>query len=155
MIAPVDWEPLVPRLPDQPPEAAQAVALVEDQVKVEAPPLATLVGLALSDTLGGAAETVTVADWDAEPPAPLQVSVNVVVVVSAAVVKVPLLGSLPVQPPEALHEVAFVEDQVRVEVAPFATVLGLAEIVTAGAGVVTETVAACTALPPEPVHVSV
>ncbi len=133
----------------------QAVALVEDQVNVELPPLATLVGLALSETLGGVAETVTVADWDAEPPAPLHVSVNVVVVVRAEVVRVPLVGSLPVQPPEALQEVAFVEDQVRVEVAPFATVLGLAEIVTAGAGVVTETVAACTALPPAPVHVSV
>ncbi len=133
----------------------QAVALVEDQVNVELPPLATLVGLALSETLGGVAETVTVADWDAEPPAPLHVSVNVVVVVRAEVVRVPLVGSLPVQPPEALQEVAFVEDQVRVEVAPCATVLGLAEIVTAGAGVVTETVAACTALPPAPVHVSV
>ncbi len=131
------------------------MALVEDQVNVELPPLATLVGLALSETLGGVAETVTVADWDAEPPAPLHVSVNVVVVVRAEVVRVPLVGSLPVQPPEALQEVAFVEDQVRVEVAPNATVLGLAEIVTAGAGVVTETVAACTALPPAPVHVSV
>ncbi len=131
------------------------MALVEDQVNVELPPLATLVGLALSETLGGVAETVTVADWDAEPPAPLHVSVNVVVVVRAEVVRVPLVGSLPVQPPEALQEVAFVEDQVRVEVAPCATVLGLAEIVTAGAGVVTETVAACTALPPAPVHVSV
>ena len=47
--------------PDHPPEAVQAVALVEDQVNVELPPLETLVGLALSDTVGGA-ETVTVAD---------------------------------------------------------------------------------------------
>jgi len=53
----------------------QEVALVEDQVKVELPPLATLVGLALSETLGGLADTVTVADWDAEPPLPVQVSV--------------------------------------------------------------------------------
>ncbi len=155
MIAPVDSEPLVARLPDHPPEAVQAVALVEVQVNVELPPLEMLVGLALKDTLGGVAETVTVADWDAEPPAPVQLSVNVVVVVRAEVVWVPLVGSLPVQPPEALQEVAFVEDQVRVDVAPFATVLGLAEIVTAGAGVVTDTVAACTALPPAPLQVSV
>jgi hypothetical protein len=45
----------------------QAVALVDDHVRVELPPLATLVGLALSETLGGetlggAAETVTVTD---------------------------------------------------------------------------------------------
>jgi hypothetical protein len=62
-------------LPLHPPEAVQLVALVEDQVSVELPPLETPVGLALSETLGGEAETVTLADCDAEPPAPLQVSV--------------------------------------------------------------------------------
>ena len=86
VIAPVLVLPLVVSLPDQPPEAVQAVALVEDQVNVELPPLATLVGLALIETLGGGADTVTVADWDAEPPAPAQVSVNVVVAVRAGVV---------------------------------------------------------------------
>jgi hypothetical protein len=49
--------------------------LVEDQVNVEKPPLETLVGLALSETLGGVADTVTVADWEAEPPAPVQLKV--------------------------------------------------------------------------------
>jgi hypothetical protein len=48
-----------------------------------------------------------------------------------------------------------VDDQVSVVMAPLATVLGLAEKVTAGSGVVTETVVACTALPPDPVQVSV
>ncbi len=62
------------------------MAFVEDQVKVEVPPLATLVGLALIVTVGAGAETVTVADWAAEPPAPVQVNVNFVVAVSAAVV---------------------------------------------------------------------
>jgi hypothetical protein len=38
------------------------VALVEDHVKDEVPPLATLVGLAVSDTVGVGAVTVTVAD---------------------------------------------------------------------------------------------
>jgi hypothetical protein len=51
------------------------VALLEDQVNVELAPLATLAGLALRDTLGAAAVSVTVADCDAEPPAPVQVSV--------------------------------------------------------------------------------
>src|SRR5262249_53702426 len=50
--APVDWLPEVALVPDQPPEAVQLVALVEDQVRVEAPPLATEVGLAVSDTVG-------------------------------------------------------------------------------------------------------
>jgi hypothetical protein len=35
-----------------------------------------------------------------------------------------------------VHEVAFVADQLKVEAAPFVTVLGLADKVTAGAGVV-------------------
>jgi hypothetical protein len=66
--------PLTGSVPVQAPEAVHAVALVEDQVKVELPPLATLLGLALSETLGAVALTVMVADWVALPPAPLQVT---------------------------------------------------------------------------------
>ncbi len=61
--APVDCEPLVALEPVQAPEAAQAVALLEDQVKVEAAPLAIVLGLALKLTVAvGVAATVTVAD---------------------------------------------------------------------------------------------
>ncbi len=69
----------------------------------------------------------------------------------------PLVASLPDQAPEAVHEVALVADQLRVELDPLTTVLGLAVTVTVGAGAagVTETVAVCVALPPAPVHVSV
>ncbi len=66
----------------------------------------------------------------------------------------PLTALLPDQAPEAVHEVALVEDQVSVEPLPFATVLGLAIKLTVGAGVVTETVTDCVALPPAPVQVS-
>ena len=45
--APVDCEPDSGSLPDQPPDALQEVALVADQLKVEVPPLATVLGLAL------------------------------------------------------------------------------------------------------------
>ncbi len=63
-------------LPDQAPEAVQAVALVDDQAKVEAAPLATVLGLAFMLTVAlGVLLTVTVADWAAVPPAPVQVSV--------------------------------------------------------------------------------
>jgi hypothetical protein len=55
-------EPLVPRVPDQPPDAVQEVALVEDQLSVDLPPLATLVGLALNVMLGAGADTDTVVD---------------------------------------------------------------------------------------------
>jgi hypothetical protein len=40
----------------------QEVALLEVQDNVEVPPLATVVGLALSDTLGAGEVSVTVAD---------------------------------------------------------------------------------------------
>jgi hypothetical protein len=50
--APVDWLPEVALAPDQPPEAVQEVALVEDQVSVEDAPFATDVGFAASDTVG-------------------------------------------------------------------------------------------------------
>jgi hypothetical protein len=83
--APVDFEPLVASAPDQPPEAVQAVALLEDQVNVDEPPLATLVGLAPIETVGAGADTLTVADCAAEPPAPVHVRVYLVVAGSAAV----------------------------------------------------------------------
>jgi hypothetical protein len=130
------------------------VALVADQVNVALPPLATLAALVLSETLGGMADTVTVADCDAEPPVPLQVSVKFVFAVSDEVVCEPVVALLPLQPPDAVQEVALVEDQVNVDVAPLSTVLGFVLRVTAGAALVTETVADCAALPPLPVQVS-
>ena len=133
----------------------QVVALVELQVRVDALPLLTLVGLALMDTVGaGGAETLIVADCDAKPPAPVQVRINFVVAVRAGVVCEPADDSEPLQPPEAVQAVALVDDQLSAEVAPLLTVAGFAVRVTAGAGVLTDTVADCAALPPLPVHVS-
>jgi hypothetical protein len=89
------------------------------------------------------------------PPAPVQVRVNLVVAVKPEVLCVPLIDSLPVHPPEAVQAVASVEDQVKVDVPPFFTVLGLAVNVTAGAGVVTDIEVDCTELPPLPLQVKV
>jgi len=55
--------------------------------------------------------------------------------------------------PDAVQAVALVDDQVSVEAAPLFTVLGAADSVIAGAGLVTDTVADCVAVPPVPVHV--
>jgi hypothetical protein len=66
--------PFVGLLPDQPPDAVQLLALLEDQLSVADPPLLTVVGLALRLTVGRAA-TLTVTDRLALPPGPLQVSV--------------------------------------------------------------------------------
>jgi hypothetical protein len=49
------------------------VALVLDQVSIELPPLATVLGLAEIFTTGAAALTETVADCEALPPLPVQV----------------------------------------------------------------------------------
>ena len=72
---PVDCEPLTALPPDQAPEAVHEVALVDDQLNVEAPPLAMVLGLAVKLTVGAAAVTETVADCVALPPVPVQVSV--------------------------------------------------------------------------------
>ncbi len=75
MSAPLEAVPLTALEPDQPPAAVQAVALAEDQVKLEAAPLCTVVGLAARLTVGAAALTETVVDCVALPPAPVQVRV--------------------------------------------------------------------------------
>jgi hypothetical protein len=54
--------PLVAIVPLQPPEAVQEVALVDDHFKVVVPPWVTLAGVAVSETKGAGAETLTVAD---------------------------------------------------------------------------------------------
>jgi hypothetical protein len=73
--APEDWEPLNPLAPDQAPEAVQAVALVDDQMRLELPPFETVLGLALMLTAAvGFALTVTVADCAALPPGPVQLN---------------------------------------------------------------------------------
>jgi hypothetical protein len=59
---------------------------------------------------------------------------------------------VPDQAPEAVQDVAFVAAQVKVELRPLATVLGLAAKVMVGAGELTDTVADCVAVPPVPVQ---
>ena len=83
--APVLCTPLVASAPLQPPLAVHEVALVEFQVSVDAPPLATEVGFAVRVTVG-AGTTVTVAVATLlVPPAPLQLNEYDVVAVTAPV----------------------------------------------------------------------
>jgi len=131
LTAPVLALPLVGSLPDQPPLPVQLLAFVEDQLSIAEPPLVTVVGLALRVTVGGA-ETLTVTAWLALPPGPLQASVKVVVVLSAPVLALPLVGSLPDQPPEAAQLLAFVEDQLSIADPPLLTVEGLTLRLTVG-----------------------
>ena len=65
----------------------------------------------------------------------------------------PEVALSPNQAPEAVQELAFVEDQVSVEDPPLATDAGLAASDTVGAGGNTVTVTVALALPPEPLQV--
>lgn len=67
----------------------------------------------------------------------------------------PLTLLAPDQAPDAVHEVACVDDQTREAVPPRVMELGLALRLTVGAAVFTDTVADCAALPPAPVQVRV
>jgi len=68
----------------------------------------------------------------------------------------PLVALVPDHAPEAVHEDDLVADQLNVELAPLATVLGLAVRVTVGAvAELTVTLVDCDALPPAPVQESV
>jgi len=62
--------------------------------------------------------TRTVADAEVFPPGPTQVSVKMLVRVSAPVDCVPLVALAPCHAPEAVQLVAPVDDQVSVELAP-------------------------------------
>ena len=134
--APVDCEPVAALLPDQEPPATQAVALLAAQVRVDEPPLAMVLGLALKLTVVlGLALTVTVADCEASPPLPEHVSVYVELLFNAPVDCVPLTLFGPCQPPLAVQVVALTEVQLIVELPPLETALGpaLSEIVGAAA----------------------
>jgi hypothetical protein len=156
--APVLRLPLVGNAPLQPPEAVHAVVLVELQVSVEVPPLATVVGFAsnVAVATGGAVTATTTVAAGLTPPVPVQLSEYDVFVVSVPVLRLPLVGSAPLQPPEAVHAVALVELQVSVEVPPLATVVGFASNVTVGTGAaVTATMTVAAELtPPVPVQLS-
>jgi hypothetical protein len=79
-----------------------------------------------------------------------------VLALSAPVLALPVVGSFPDHPPEAVQLVAFVEDQASVDADPLLTVPGVAVRLTVGlTGAETLTVADCAALPPGPLQVSV
>ncbi|MFO1427735.1 MAG: hypothetical protein U1F11_12350 [Steroidobacteraceae bacterium] len=119
-------------------------------------PFATVVGLAVSVTVGTGGSTVTAAFALAVPPGPVQLKVNVVVpgAARAPLVALPLVALLPFHPPLAVQLVAFVEFQASCVEAPLATLAGDAVSVTVGSGV-TVTVALVLFEPPTPLQLSV
>jgi len=111
--------PLGASEPLQPPEPVHPVAFVELHVSVLVPPVPTEIGAAVKLAVGTIL-TETLAPW-LIPPAPLHTSEKLVASVSDPVLLLPLLASIPLQPPEALQEVASVEAQVSVVSSPLLT----------------------------------
>ena len=95
--------------------------------------------------------TITVALALVLPPEPVHASVYDVLEVGE-IDCVPLVAFVPVQSPEAVHEVALVEDHVSTEDWPEVTEVGFAERATVGGETVTVTVAFAFAVPPVPVQ---
>lgn len=153
-MTPVEAVPLAGLLPVQPFDAMQDDALLAAQERVDALPLWIVLGLEVIDRVGAGDETDTVADCEALPPGPLQVTRYVVVEDKVPVERVPLVGRLPLHPPPAVQAVAFWEDQVRVELFPEITVVGPALRVTDGADAETVTTTDWVVVPPGPVQVS-
>jgi hypothetical protein len=132
-------------VPVQASKASQASASVDDQVRVEESFGLTESGLAASETVGGGgggnSSTVTVTDWVVLVPAPLQTKINVLVSTSGPTTSVPDVPLVPDHAPDAVHELASVDDQVSVVVPLRLTLIGSAVRETVGdAGGATVTV---------------
>jgi len=116
----------------------------------------SVVGLTVAT---GCPAPLTVIEAEAlfDPPVPLQISVYVETPVIVGDTRLlPLVGCVPLHAPLAVHAVACVLDQVKVELLPEVSVDGFAVKVTVGiGGVVTVTVVDARAVPLVPVQVSV
>lgn len=135
--APVLCVPPTGSVPDHAPEAVQVVALVEDQVSVVLPPLATMLGSELIVTVGAAVTTPTVmvVELVALPPAPVHVNTYLAVALSGPVDCEPLVANDPLQAPEAVHEVVFADFHASTADCPWVTAAGLGDKETVGLGV--------------------
>lgn len=124
------WLPDSVFVPDQLPDAVQLVAFVVDQVNFDVAPDATEVGDAANVSVG---LRLMNADVVFDPPAPVHVRRYATFLVMATVVCVPDSDFVPVQLPDAVQLVAFVDDQVSFDVAPDVRNAGDAVSVTVGA----------------------
>jgi len=150
--APVLWLPLRPTEPLQAPLAVQDVVLLEVHVNVERPPAVTTDGDAVNVTLGSGRMVTVVTRGAVRPPGPAQMSEYAVAAVNGPVLRLPLAASVPLQPPEALQEVALAELHVSTEAFPEATAVGAAASVAVGAGIDATVAVAGGVTPPGPVH---
>jgi hypothetical protein len=149
-------DPLAALVPAQAPPATQALAPIDDQVKLVCVPVLTLTGLAVNCTLGGAT-TLTVTSCVALPPMPVQLRLNSADDESGRTVSSPCVGFAPVQgTPAATHDVAPLLFHSSEVWPPGATDVGVADKArVGGAGVpTTMTRMLSTVVPLKPVQLS-
>lgn len=149
--------------PDHPPAALQLVALADDHVSVTLSPASIVEALALKLTVGsgsgiGAATSIDT-DEAAVPPCPEQVNVNVVSAFKGPTTWLPDVAWVPLQPPDAVQLVAFVDDHVSVALSPESTALALDVRLTLGESIgsvpLTDTSTEATVTPPNPEQLNV
>ena len=87
------------------------------------------------------------------PPEPAHVIEYTVAAVNGPVLWLPLVARVPLQPPDALHESAFAEFHVSVELPPTATATGVAARITVGTGFTVTVAVAGGLIPPGPVQI--
>jgi hypothetical protein len=87
------------------------------------------------------------------PPGPAHVIEYTVVAVNGPILWLPLVARVPLQPPDAVQDSAFVELHVNVELPPTATATGVAARVTVGTGFTVTVAVACGLIPPGPVQI--
>lgn len=123
-------------------------------MSVDELPLVTVLGVAVRLITGAGGTTVMVTDCVALPPGPVQVSEYSVLFEIAPVDQVPLVSTLPLQPPDAVQVVAFCVVHLSVVLSPLTKVVEPALIEIVGACWITTTWASPEADPPGPLHVS-
>ena len=109
-----------------PPAAVAGPNVHVPAVVTNAPVGAVMVVPSGDRPVGGVPVTVTVVDALAVPLGPVQARLNVLVIVSPLVDSLPEAALAPVQPPEAVQEVALDEDQTSVDDPPLVTDVGFA-----------------------------
>jgi hypothetical protein len=117
-------------------------------------PTTAVLGLATSCTTGAEASTVTVTDWIADPPGPVQSSVKSVVSVRGPVSCEPLTAVEPLQLFEEVQDWASVAFQVSVVSSPLAIVVAAAVRTIVGASPTTVTSVWAVLVPLGPVQVT-
>jgi hypothetical protein len=88
--------------------------LVELQLSVAVPPTATALGDAISVALGRGFTVTAALTGTLLPPGPEQMSTKFALPLNAALLWLPLVGNVPLQPPVAVQEMACAEFQVSV-----------------------------------------